>query len=70
MSRSYSQSTAALIPVFNDDYGLFLCLQSVAPYFDEVWVNDDGSSDKSFSVIEEYKKEYKEHTKMPWCKSY
>jgi glycosyltransferase involved in cell wall biosynthesis len=52
MPARYSQKTAALIPAFNDDYPLYLCLQSVVPHFDEVWVNDDGSTDKTNEVIE------------------
>jgi glycosyltransferase involved in cell wall biosynthesis len=47
----YSNKTAALIPTFNDDYSLYLCVQSSAPYFDEVWINDDGSTDKTDEVI-------------------
>jgi glycosyltransferase involved in cell wall biosynthesis len=47
----YNPITAALIPTFNDDYSLYLCLQSVAPFFDEVWINDDGSMDKTDEVM-------------------
>jgi glycosyltransferase involved in cell wall biosynthesis len=47
----YSSKTAALIPTFNDDYSLYLCVQSIAPYFDEVWINDDGSTDKTDEVL-------------------
>jgi glycosyltransferase involved in cell wall biosynthesis len=47
----YSPKIAALIPSFNDDYSLYLCIQSVAPFFDEVWINDDGSTDKTDEVI-------------------
>lgn len=59
MAKLYSQSTAALIPTFNDDYSLYLCLQSVAPYFDEVWVHDDGSNDRTEIVIDWAKQLFK-----------
>ena len=52
MSRCYTSTSACLIPAFNDDYSLFLCLESVAPYFDEIWINDDGSFDNTDKVIQ------------------
>jgi len=40
----------ALIPVYNDDYALGFCLDSIVPHFDEVIVYDDASSDSTPDV--------------------
>jgi glycosyltransferase involved in cell wall biosynthesis len=74
MPAKYSQ-TAALIPAYNDDYSLYLCLQSVAPFFDEVWVNDDRSTDRTDKVIEQARSEFhnikvhRSDVQMGWVKS-
>ena len=42
----------ALIPSCNDAYTLSLCLQSIAPYFEEIIVLDDASMDETPVVLE------------------
>jgi len=41
----------ALIPAHNDDYTLWFCLRSIAPFFDEVFVLDDCSDDLTPDVV-------------------
>ena len=46
-----STTLTALIPAHNDDYALSLCLESIAPYFGEIIVLDDGSIDDTREVV-------------------
>jgi len=39
-----------MVPVLNDEYTLRFCLESLVPYFDEIVVFDDSSTDHSFEV--------------------
>ena len=60
----------ALIPVHNDDYMLWFCLRSIAPYFAEIIVFNDGSFDNSREVVELVRKDhpriqYHEHRGVP-----
>jgi len=49
----------ALIPVYNDDYTLSLCLASIADHFDEVIVLDDASTDETPDVAAAFARRYK-----------
>jgi glycosyltransferase involved in cell wall biosynthesis len=44
------QRLTALIPAHNDDYILAVCLDSIAPHFDEILVLDDCSTDHTPDV--------------------
>jgi glycosyltransferase involved in cell wall biosynthesis len=45
---------SALIPVFNNAYVLEYALKAAAPFFDEILVYDDASTDHSVDVVERY----------------
>ncbi len=60
----------ALIPVHNDDYTLWFCLRSIAPYFAEIIVFNDASIDNTREVVEKVAKtyphiQYLEHSGKP-----
>ena len=46
------EALAYLTPTFDDDYALYLCGLSIAPYVDEFWVYDDASTDQTVEVID------------------
>ncbi len=44
----------ALIPVYNDDYALMLCLASIVDHFDEIVIFDDASTDLTPNVVAQF----------------
>lgn len=48
----------ALIPVYNDDYALSLCLASIVDHFDEIIIFDDASDDLTSNVCDEFTDRY------------